>query len=141
MPRYDYVCSSVGCNSRQTLEKSYEERQHSAVCAECGSEAKYEFPMGAALGVQILDSYYDEALGCDIKGYRHKRQVMKAQGVIEAGDSVRGARNFDKHAKHHIKPSPPRGVDYAPRIKTDANMNMQVENKKGEWQTPKTKDL
>tara|TARA_R110000765_G_scaffold118490_1_gene212926 strand:+ start:181 stop:606 length:426 start_codon:yes stop_codon:yes gene_type:complete len=141
MPRYDYVCSSSKCKSSQTIERSYKDRKTLAACLQCGAEAEYEFPMGAAFGVQILDSYYDEALGCDIKGYRHKRQVMKAQGVIEAGDSVGGARNFDKDAKHHIKPLPPKGIDYAPRIKTDANMNMQVENKKGEWQAPKTKDL
>jgi len=97
--------------------------------------------MGAALGVQLLDSYYDEALGCDINGYRHKRQVMKAQGVIEAGDSVGGARNFDKHAKHHIKPLPPRGIDYAPNIKRDASMGVETENSRGEWSDADTNDL
>ena len=141
MPRYDYACVSPDCEAVYTIERSYEDRAEPTCCGSCGGDAVYQFPVGAALGVQVLEPYYDEALGCDINGYQHKRQVMQAQGVIEAGDTVGGARNFDKHAKHHIKPQAPRGIDYAPRIKRDADMGVQSEGKNGEWSAPDTKDL
>lgn len=141
MPRYDYACISPECREEHTLERSYQDRTNVSCCPKCGAKAEYQFPVGAALGVQVMEPYYDEALGCDINGHQHKKKIMRAQGVIEAGDSVRGARNFDKHAKHHIKPQPPRGIEYAPRIKRDANMGVQAETKTGEWTSPNTKDL
>jgi hypothetical protein len=97
--------------------------------------------MGAALGVRVMDPYYDEALGCDIHGPRHKAQVMKSQGVQEAGDTVHGARNFDKDAPHHIKPLPPQGIEYAPNIKRDASMGIETANSRGEWSKSNTQDL
>ena len=142
MPRYDYVCISPECLEEHTLERSYKDRTNVSFCPKCGAKAEYQFPVGAALGVQVLEPYYDEGLGCDINSHPHRRKVMKAQGVIEAGDPVKGARNFDKHAKHHVKPQAPKGIEYAPRIKRDADMNVATESKDGTWNpSPKTKDL
>ena len=138
MPRYDYRCCS--CGSVSTKFVRYEDRAKDGTC-ECGSIAKYEFPVGAALGVRTMEPYYDEALGCDIHGPRHKARVMRAQGVQEAGDTVRGARNFDKDAPHHVKPLPLQGIEYAPNIKRDASMGVETENSRGEWSESDTKDL
>lgn len=71
-----------------------------------------EFPVEAARGYQAFEAYYDEALNLDITGRRQKQQELKARELVEAGDRVRGAINFDKHAPHHIKPLPPRGITY-----------------------------
>ena len=139
MPRYDYKCGTCGSGSTEFVR--YEDRKKDRKCeCGCGNKATYQFPMGAALGVQILEPYYDEALGCDIHGPRHKRQVMKSQGVQEAGDPVGGARNFDKHAPHHVKPLPPQGVEYAPNLKRDASMGVETENSRGEWSKSTTED-
>lgn len=138
MPRYDYRCCV--CGSVSTKFVRYEDRAKDGKC-ECGSIAKYEFPVGAALGVQTMEPYYDEALGCDIHGPRHKARVMRAQGVQEAGDTVRGARNFDEDAPHHVKPLPLQGIEYAPNIKSDASMGVETENSRGEWSDADTKDL
>lgn len=138
MPRYDYRCRSCGSVSTEFVR--YEDRASDKKCS-CGSASKYEFPMGAALGVRVMEAYYDEGLGCDIHGARHKAQVMKAQGVQEAGDTVHGARNFDKSAPHHVKPLPPQGIEYAPNIKRDASMGVEVENSRGEWSESDTRDL
>ena len=138
MPRYDYRCGS--CGSVSTAFVRYEDRAKDRSC-ECGSVSKYEFPIGAALGVRVMEPYYDEALGCDIHGPRHKARVMKSQGVQEAGDTVHGARNFDKDAPHHVKPLPLRGVEYAPTIKRDASMNVETSNSRGEWSKSSTRDI
>ena len=37
-----------------------------------------------------------EANGVLITSKRHKARLMREQGVVEAGDRVRGGRNFDK---------------------------------------------
>jgi len=44
-----------------------------------------------------FESYYDEALDCDIHGRREKKQILTAMGLQEAGDSVGGARNVETH--------------------------------------------
>ena len=138
MPRYDYKCCSCGSVSTEFVR--YEDRAKDKAC-KCGSPSKYEFPVGAALGVRVMEPYYDEGLGCDIHGPRHKAQIMRSQGVQEAGDTVHGARNFDKDAPHHVKPLPPQGIEYAPNIKTDASMGVETENSRGEWSKPDTRDI
>lgn len=58
----------------------------------------YQFPVHAIKGFQPFEDYHDESLGVDIKGRRHKQEVMRAMGVIEAGDKVHGGRNWDENA-------------------------------------------
>ena len=92
---YDYRCSK--CSTVYTEKRDFEDRL-SAVDCECGGVCEYQFPVSAALGFQPFESYYDESLGCDIKGKRHHQEVMRSRGVIEAGDPVRGARNVESNA-------------------------------------------
>jgi hypothetical protein len=60
--------------------------------------------MSAIKGYMPFESYYDESLDMDIHGLRHKKQIMKALGVVEAGDKVKGARNWDEKAPNSVKP-------------------------------------
>lgn len=110
MPRYDYTCNQ--CANVIEAFVSYDEREKPQKC-ECGGVAVYQFPATAALGFQPYEPWYNEALGCDVNGRREHQQIMSAMGLEEAGDSVHGARNFDKHAPHHVKPLPPKGVTFS----------------------------
>tara|TARA_R110000744_G_scaffold271950_1_gene384958 strand:- start:9541 stop:9774 length:234 start_codon:yes stop_codon:yes gene_type:complete len=48
---------------------------------------------------------------------------------MEVGDKVRGARNFDEKAPHHVKPMPPRGTRWTQKdsISSD-DMVVGIEN-------------
>ena len=105
MPNYDYSCPK--CYVQE--ERSVKDRLVAQFC-HCGAKMDRQFPVEAAKNFQPFESYYDEALDVDITGREDRRHKMAAMGVIEAGDSVGGAREFDKHAPHHIKPLPPRGA-------------------------------
>ena len=109
MPLYDYRCR--GCHAvKEEFLPADDGRTLSCEC--CGSMER-QFPFAAVLGYQPFEAYYDEALDCDITGREHRKFVMRAKNVIEKGDRVHGARNFDKHAPHHVKPLPPRGVGFS----------------------------
>ncbi len=108
MPRYTYACPH--CRYEQDAFVAYADRTDPQTCERCGAHAYYQFPVEAALGFQPFEPYYDEALDGDITGRRDKQLFLKAEGLIEAGDKVRGSRNFDAKAPHHIKPLPPRGT-------------------------------
>lgn len=101
MPLYDYSCNK--CEKKQELWSSFEVRNHTRECA-CGGQLEYQFPMSAIKGYMPFESYYDESLDMDIHGLRHKKQIMKALGVVEAGDKVKGARNWDEKAPNSVKP-------------------------------------
>ena len=116
MPTYDFTCKLCkGVEEKTILLKNLNNQTH--YCS-CGGVMQREFPIEAALGYQPFIPYYDEGLGSDVYGRRHRQQIMKQLDVIEAGDRVGGARNFDEHAPHHVKPLPPRGEVYAPPIKS-----------------------
>ena len=104
MPTYDFTCH---CGTTEIRHVVYEERNKPRLCIECGHEMKREFPCPT---VDIFESYYDEGLGCDVTGKEDRKHKMKILNVHEAGDKVGGARNFDEHAPHHVKPLPPRGA-------------------------------
>tara|TARA_Y100000310_G_scaffold96338_1_gene94106 strand:- start:331 stop:756 length:426 start_codon:yes stop_codon:yes gene_type:complete len=116
MPSYDFSCGDCGCVREMNV--SYEERDDQRYCP-CGSELKRLFPTGAVRGIQVFEAYYDEALDADITGPDQKKEVMRIRNVIEAGDKVGGARNFDKEAPHHVKPVAPRGAKAVPRPPPD----------------------
>ena len=101
MPIYDYTCTT--CKATHEHVSSFDTRPKSVKC-ECGGKATYNFPLQGIFGFQPFESYYDESLDVDIHGRRHKEQVMKALNVIEAGDKVHGARNYDSSAPESIKP-------------------------------------
>ena len=105
MPNYDYNCPK--CYVEE--ERSVRDRMVSQFCR-CGAKMNRQFPVEAAKNFQPFEAYYDEALDVDITGREDKRHKMAAMGVMEAGDKVGGARDFDENAPHHIKPLPPRGA-------------------------------
>ena len=105
MPNYDYNCPK--CFAHE--ERRVEHREVTQTC-HCGATMKRQFPVEAAKNFQPFEAYYDEALDVDVTGREDKRHKMAALGVVEAGDKVGGARDFDANAPHHIKPLPPRGA-------------------------------
>lgn len=95
MPNYGYRCE---CGYVFDDFGPYEDRERSRECVECGSLAAYSQADSLTRNFIGFESYYDEGLGCDIHGNRHRRQVMASQNVIEAGDPEGGARNVEKTA-------------------------------------------
>ena len=61
---------------------------------------------------KTFEPHYDEGLGCDVSSAREKKRVMKALGVIETGDWVHGARNFDRHAPTKVSKFAPQGIPF-----------------------------
>jgi len=108
VPAYDYHCPFCGAVETKFVPYADRMKQRCDVCAE---PTEWQFPVEAALGFKPWGGdYYDEALDGDITGREDRKLFLKASGLIEAGDKVRGGRNFDKHAPDHIKPRKPRGV-------------------------------
>jgi len=70
----------------------------------------WQFPLSFAF--HSFEPYYDPALGMDLHTRRQKQVELRSRGLIEAGDPVRGARNFDPHAPHHMKPESIQGIGY-----------------------------
>jgi len=102
MPFYDYCCDT--CDVQIEERRLYEERNTIKKCFSCEGNLIYKFPISAAQGYVPFEPYYDESLNVDIHGIRHKQEVMKAMGVIEAGDKVHGARNYDDTCAENVKP-------------------------------------
>lgn len=96
MPLYTFACDL--CGAKLDELRSMERRNDPRGCL-CGAEMTRRVePFRAA----TFEPYYDEGLGCDISSSKEKRAVMRALGVIESGDRVGGARNFDEKAPHHV---------------------------------------
>jgi len=110
MPRYTFTCRCGYCD--ENVVTSIADRDNPRRCPKCREHMVREFPVEAGKGFQPFAPYYDEVLNIDITGRRMKQYELKARGLIEAGDTVHGARNFDKHAPEHIKPLPPRGITH-----------------------------
>ena len=124
MPYYDFKCAKC-----QTVEEHYVRLGNLdkvVCCPLCGDEAIRQFPVSAILGFQPFEAYYDEVLDCDVSGRREKKQILVAEGLVEAGDKQGVARKFDRHAPDHIKPRPPRGRSYAEMKRHDTEVQRQV---------------
>ncbi len=113
MPLYQYQCPK--CGSKEELFRSVA-RRHDYVACCCGGMMKKEFGVPH---LDIISPYFDEGLGCDIQSASHRRRVMRQLNVIEAGDRVGGAINFDRHAPHHVGRMPVQGKEWAPVVHKD----------------------
>lgn len=132
MPTYSYKCSDG--HVADVRDVPFERRMEVRDCLKCGRLAQYQFPTQAILGFQPFEEYFDEGLNADIKGRRHRKEVMNILGVHEAGDAVHGARNFDPKSPVHIKPLPPQGVDVShPEERPLEPWDVSLENSRGEF--------
>ena len=104
MPIYSFQCPACG----ETLDdsRSVDDRRRSVPC-KCGGIHQRIPEM---FHVDTFEPYYDEGLGADVGSRMERRVLMKQLGVIEAGDRVGGARNWEESAPHTAKKVPPRGV-------------------------------
>jgi hypothetical protein len=107
MPNYGYRCE---CGYVFDDFGPYEDRKKPRECVECGEMAQYSQADSLTRNFIGFESYYDEGLDCDIHGHRHRREVMRSQGVIEAGDAKGGARNVEKTA---IGRQAPKGINHS----------------------------
>lgn len=125
MPTYVFQCPK--CHQRHDIILPISRRHVSPACT-CG--AKMDRCLKAErIVIHSVETYYDEGLGCDIHGERERRQVMAAQGVIEAGDRVGGARNFDKTGTHAGRLAP-QGVRFGDVQRTEE----RARTEEGNWE-------
>lgn len=104
---YDYECTACGSTAEHRI--GVEQRDTFAPkCLACGSDTRRLFPIGAQ--IQTFESYHSEALGIDITGPQQKAEALKAMGLVEAGDPVKGSRNDDTDHPHRITAQPPKGI-------------------------------
>lgn len=130
MPRYTWQCNVCGYEEDHIV--SYDNREKPIPCGKCAGPTKRQFPFEAVKGIRTFEPYYDESLGCDINDASEKRAVMSALGVHEAGDTVKGARNFEVKAPHKVGMSKLRGEKFQDRrfAKADDPI-VEIERKDG----------
>ena len=80
MPLYDYTCENCGIK-----EERIAGIEEPVYCQNCGDEMKRLMPFshGINMGVGAY-GYYDDNLQTYIHSNRHRREVMKQQGVSES---------------------------------------------------------
>ena len=78
MPLYSYECAT--CNEIRDEFRSVAERNNAPEC--CGTPMKKL--IGGYRVVADLEPYYDENLQTYVKSKRHRREVMREQGVGES---------------------------------------------------------
>ena len=88
MPRYEYECPD--CQHTEEHWVPFEARKTPRPC-ECGGFLLWQFPLN--FKISGFEPFYHEGLGVDINGPRELKQILKANGMVEAGDKVGGARN------------------------------------------------
>jgi hypothetical protein len=109
MPTYTFQCQK--CSSAIDLIRSVDRRNDMVLC-ECDAVMQRTPEL---FRPNVFEPYYDEGLGEDLYSFADKRRSMKELGVVESGDRVGGARNFDKHAPDYVSKMPVRGVRRRPK--------------------------
>lgn len=119
MPVYSFECPK--CLGSQDIWLPIEERKKPQKC-QCGKRLKR---VPERFTADTFEPYHDEGLGVDIHSRQEKRDVMKDLGVIETGDRVGGARDFDEKAPDTIGKLPLQGKQHN-RAKADGSVEEQI---------------
>lgn len=136
MPTYDYKCPKCEKVAPVSLA-SFAHRDTAKVrCMDCDTDMERQFPFEAALGIQKeFQPYFDEALNCNVYSREQKAQILRNKGLIETGDPVRGARNYDEKAPGQVRANAPLrpGMDYeGERAAPDEDIPFVVEHANGQ---------
>ncbi len=107
MPNYGFACS---CGHVEDRIVPVTQRDNPVRCPRCRAYMQRQFPVEAIRGYQPFEPFYHEALDIDITGKRQQKEAYRYFNIIEAGDTVRGARNIETsvHAPKMV-PLPPTG--------------------------------
>lgn len=103
MPRYCYECPE--CGHQDELYRKVNGRNQPANCPS-GHRMKR---VPEHFEADTFEPYYDEGLGSDVHSEADRRVIMKEMGLVEAGDPVKGARNFDPKAPVLMDKQPLKG--------------------------------
>jgi len=139
MPLYNYKCSM--CSTTEVFMVRIADRDSLQECPYCDQKVMVRQFEGTR-NIKVFKPYHNTALGVDVETKSEQDYIYRDMGVIEAGDKVRGARNFDEKA-NNILPERLNGSKYVPqevqkqrRAKQKAALRkaagVQVETK-GEW--------
>lgn len=136
MPCYDYKCDM--CGHVEEFVVTSEERDNPRACRYCEQKVMVrQFPVEAIKGLQVWEPHYNEVFDCDVNTRKEWQAILNDKNAIEAGDRVRGGRDFDPKA-NNLMPQPPKGKQYVPEhvrklenIKARQSDNVEVETKEG----------
>jgi len=131
MPTYEYECND--CGHRFEKHRAVADRLN-VVCESC-SKKRVSIVIGSSVGVISYGSEFCRELGVEITGPRQRKEVLKAKGLIDIGDTKpsdlpRQETEFEKEIR---KPELERKVHQAYQMfestrgdGVDANKKMQV---------------
>ena len=102
------------------MVRTVDERNNTVACR-CGTLMQR---VPEWFDARVFTPHFDEALGEDLHSFADKRRSMQELGVVETGDRVGGARNFDKHSDDYITKRPLQGIR---RKQADKNYDPVVE--------------
>lgn len=111
----DYECSQCDQIMEDVFYASRAAIRQEISCPDCGASApRIISQRGNHIHSSHSSMYGKEnpALGCVVRDYAHKQQLMKRLGVIEGADPVKGSRN-------HWKPKPERPVSAPESVWSD----------------------
>lgn len=110
MPMYDYKCDMCGNVEEMLVPLDKVDRPQE--CKYCQQRVmQRQFPVEAIKQLQVWEPHYSEMFDCDIPTKREYDRILRDKGAIEAGDRVRGARDFDPKA-NNMEPQPLKGKQY-----------------------------
>ena len=108
MPIYSFHCYK--CGESEDVLRTVKQRNDATVCT-CGNKM---VRVPENFKAETFEPYFDEGLNSDVYSRKHRKAIMDAQGVIEAGDSVHGGRNFDSKLPHLVDKQAPKGKVWNP---------------------------
>jgi len=123
MPIYSFHCYK--CGESEDVLRVIEDRHKAMVC-NCGNKMKR---VPEHFKAEVFEPYFDEGLNSDVYSKKHRKAIMEAQGVIEAGDPVHGGRNFDSKLPNLVTKQDPKGkVWNPPKERSDASVTTMDKN-------------
>jgi transcription elongation factor Elf1 len=95
--RYSFECPLCGQEDPDVI-LNYEDRDTTlVVCGKCDVPMDRLFPCSAATGIEVFTPYFDEMMGVNIYTKDQHKAEMRKRNLIEAGDKVGGARDYDEY--------------------------------------------
>ena len=116
MPLYTFRCPE--CNTVKDFYRKVNGRNNIAKC-QCGERMQRTPERFTA---ETFEPYYDEGLDCDFHNKSEWKSEMRRQGVIQVGDRVGGAINWDEKNPTKIEKQPPKGRRRNPCIPVDTQV-------------------
>jgi len=108
---------------KKDVLRKIKERNANVYCPRCGNTMTR---CVEGFRAKTFEPYYDEGLNSDVYTEQDRQDIMKSLDLVEIGDKVGGARNFDEKNPCIIKKERPKGIRYKEK-KEDVPKDFPVE--------------